>query len=80
MTYGLIRNENYGKVLSYSLVETVYETQELWDEFGHEYTEKVVTFKKDEFENELKKNDYDYLKTCQELASYLNIKNIFRGF
>lgn len=80
MTYGLIRNENYGKVLSYSLVETVYDTQELWDECGHEYTEKVATFKKDEFENELKKNDYNYLKTCQELASYLNIKNIFRGF
>lgn len=44
MTYGLIRNENYGKVLSYSLVETVYETQELWDEFGHEYTKKSRNF------------------------------------
>ena len=80
MTYGLIKNENYGNVLSYSLVEIVYETQELWDEYGHEYAEKVATFNKDEFENELKKNDYDYLKTCQELANYLNIKNIFKGF
>lgn len=79
MKYALLKNMSYGKVLSYKLYETVYETEEEFNYNNREVSELVNTFGVTEFENLLKKNDYDYLKTVNDLH-YEKIDELFLGF
>ena len=79
MKYALLKNLCYGDAVSYKLYETVYETEEEFNYNGREVTELVNTFGVTEFENLLRKNDYDYLKTVNDLH-YEKIDELFLGF
>ena len=79
MILALLKNECYGKLISYQLWETVYDNEEDFLYYGCEVVQQVNSFKPEEFEEVLKNNNYDYLKTVNYLH-YETVDRILLGF
>ena len=79
MNLVLIKHEIYGKTVSYLLYETVYKNEYDFFYNGREVTDFVNKFKVEEFEEVLKNNNYDYLKTVNDLH-YEKVDKLLKGF
>ena len=79
MNYVLVKDIIYGKLINYELYETVYKNEEEFLYNGREVTNFVNKFNAEQFEEVLKENNYDYLKTVNDLH-FERIDNLIIGF
>ena len=75
----LVKNVIGSKIISYSLCNTIYDNEEDFLYYGRETYETVNKFDAEEFEELLKNNDYDYLKTVNDLH-YEKVDKLLKGF